>query len=79
MASAINWSARRLRRGGAGDALAEQVLLADDGEILTDEAALDGKRDQADRARPYLLSGFPVLGDFGPKTVFAKQGGDAGA
>ena len=75
----------------AGDALAEQVLLADQGEILGDDAALDAQRDQGDaaaRVEPRRI--LPGVGLLAMQIVLAHQcretlkraagpGGDDGA
>ena len=62
---------------GAGDAFAQKVLLADDGEILGEETALEGEGDQGDGAAGGFSGGGPVVAEGDFDGVFAEQGGDA--
>ena len=49
----------------AADALAQQILLADQREIFGHEAAFERQRDQADVSRGVLRAAVPVVGGFG--------------
>ena len=65
VASAMNWSARLRRRGGREMRVAEQVLLADQGQPVGpkggDEAALEAERDQRHRAGRLAADRCPVV------------------
>ena len=59
------------------DAFAEQILLADDGEIVGNETAFETERDEADDVAPLCLGGGPLIGRLGADAVLTQKMRDA--